>query len=504
MAPAKLWDAETAKPLGEPLRHTNDMEKSTFSPDGKLVLTGGMDDAARLWNAATRQPLGPPLPHDRGVGAVAFSPDGGTILLGGLDGTLRFVAGAAVEGAGPAAAPRRRRGVGGLPRTGRPPPWHRSPHSACVWGCDERSPPRHDVQPYPRSQCRLSTRMARRLPPAAGIRTCCCGMYPLRPSPRRQPHAQPFALQGGARLAVFTPGWPATADRRRKGGAGGGCLGRGDAPGARLVFSARDRGGGFGGEPRWASARRGLRRPHRAVVWDVEKSPGRGGAAPAPGTGEGVAFSPDGKATDNGLSGRSGAAVGRRHGPAERAVAASSGPVLAVAFSPDGRSLATGGGDGQRASGMWRPEWPLGPPQWHADAVAGGGVQPGRDATPDGGRDRTAAARPLAGAAGAARRQREQVRLWVEALTGLEWTSRARAAAARKRDGGPSPASGRAGGPPASSRGGSRLARATSVKLMAERKPVIMEETRVNPVPTVIGLLCVSRSSSRNTRRISA
>ena len=32
-----------------------------FSPDGKTVLTGSLDNTARLWDAATGRPLGPPM-----------------------------------------------------------------------------------------------------------------------------------------------------------------------------------------------------------------------------------------------------------------------------------------------------------------------------------------------------------------------------------------------------------------------------------------------------------
>ena len=56
-----------------------------FSPDGKTVLTGSEDKTARLWDAATGRPLGEPMTHQGMVSAVAFSPDGKTVLMGSGD-----------------------------------------------------------------------------------------------------------------------------------------------------------------------------------------------------------------------------------------------------------------------------------------------------------------------------------------------------------------------------------------------------------------------------------
>ena len=62
---------------------------AAFSPDGKMILTGGgahgAKGEARLWNAASGEPLGPPLPHDHQVHAAAFSPDGKTVCTGSGD-----------------------------------------------------------------------------------------------------------------------------------------------------------------------------------------------------------------------------------------------------------------------------------------------------------------------------------------------------------------------------------------------------------------------------------
>ncbi|HEV3260827.1 MAG TPA: protein kinase, partial [Gemmataceae bacterium] len=87
---ARLWDAGTGKPLGQPLQHQSLIVAAAFSPDGRAVLTGSLDNTARLWDAGTSKPLGQPLQHQGGVRAVAFSPDGRAVLTGSQDKTARL------------------------------------------------------------------------------------------------------------------------------------------------------------------------------------------------------------------------------------------------------------------------------------------------------------------------------------------------------------------------------------------------------------------------------
>jgi WD40 repeat protein/serine/threonine protein kinase/tetratricopeptide (TPR) repeat protein len=81
--PAQLWDTATGNPVGGSLRHPGQAHVVAFSPDGRIALTAG--GVVHLWDAATGKPVGPPLPHERRVQAAAFSPDGRILLTASMD-----------------------------------------------------------------------------------------------------------------------------------------------------------------------------------------------------------------------------------------------------------------------------------------------------------------------------------------------------------------------------------------------------------------------------------
>jgi WD40 repeat protein/energy-coupling factor transporter ATP-binding protein EcfA2 len=88
---ARIWDAETGKPIGEPLKgHEYALTSAAFSAEGTRIVTASEDKTARVWDAATGQPIGKSLKgHDDYVYSAAFSPDGKHIVTASRDKTAR-------------------------------------------------------------------------------------------------------------------------------------------------------------------------------------------------------------------------------------------------------------------------------------------------------------------------------------------------------------------------------------------------------------------------------
>ncbi len=85
-----LWDG--SRPLGQPLTgHEGWINSIAFGPDNRLLVSGSADETVRLWDVQNRQPIGEPLLGNGGaVWSVAVSPDGRKIASGNTDGTINL------------------------------------------------------------------------------------------------------------------------------------------------------------------------------------------------------------------------------------------------------------------------------------------------------------------------------------------------------------------------------------------------------------------------------
>lgn len=92
----QFWDVSAQTPIGAPMKaHYNWVRSVAYSPDGRRLVSGAgdadtSDGALILWDTETRRPLGEPIRgHTSGVLSVAYSPDGSHIASGSVaDGIL--------------------------------------------------------------------------------------------------------------------------------------------------------------------------------------------------------------------------------------------------------------------------------------------------------------------------------------------------------------------------------------------------------------------------------
>jgi hypothetical protein len=86
---AWVWDAQTGKLLTKSLRHESNLWCARFSPDGRRVVTASRDQTARVWDAQTGKPITGPLRHEDEVHTAQFSPDGLRVVTASQDRTAR-------------------------------------------------------------------------------------------------------------------------------------------------------------------------------------------------------------------------------------------------------------------------------------------------------------------------------------------------------------------------------------------------------------------------------
>ncbi len=77
---ARVWDARTGQPQGEPMKHDSMIFSARFSPDGRRIVTASADQTSRVWDAQTGQPITGPLKHGDALTLAEFSIDGKRVL----------------------------------------------------------------------------------------------------------------------------------------------------------------------------------------------------------------------------------------------------------------------------------------------------------------------------------------------------------------------------------------------------------------------------------------
>jgi WD40 repeat protein len=89
-ATARIWDSQTGKAIGPPLRHDRKrVLTADFSPDGQEIVTASQDGSARVWAVESGiERLR--FQHGNDVECARFSPDGRLIVTASWDGTARI------------------------------------------------------------------------------------------------------------------------------------------------------------------------------------------------------------------------------------------------------------------------------------------------------------------------------------------------------------------------------------------------------------------------------
>src|SRR5262249_9172419 len=77
----RLWNLATQKV--ETLAQGDEVDRVAFSPDGRLLASGGRDGRILLWDVLTRKRVDPPLVMGDAISSMVFSHDGRTIASGG-------------------------------------------------------------------------------------------------------------------------------------------------------------------------------------------------------------------------------------------------------------------------------------------------------------------------------------------------------------------------------------------------------------------------------------
>jgi WD40 domain-containing protein len=86
----ELWNVKTYKPIQRLARHLGGVNSVVFSPDGQVLGSAGQDGRIKLWHVTTGKPIWEVEGHASGVNTLVFTPDGGALVSGGYDRHLKI------------------------------------------------------------------------------------------------------------------------------------------------------------------------------------------------------------------------------------------------------------------------------------------------------------------------------------------------------------------------------------------------------------------------------
>ena len=86
----KLWDVQTGAGIKTLQGHGDRVYSVAFSPDGKILASGSLDNTIKLWDVQTGVCIKTLQGHGYSVYSVAFFPDGKILASGSLDNTIKL------------------------------------------------------------------------------------------------------------------------------------------------------------------------------------------------------------------------------------------------------------------------------------------------------------------------------------------------------------------------------------------------------------------------------
>ena len=86
----RLWNVDTQTEIGTLEGYTGEPDSILFSPDGRTLISRGDDNILRLWDVGTQTQIYTLEEHTGSLESVSFSPDGKTIAIGGIDNIVRI------------------------------------------------------------------------------------------------------------------------------------------------------------------------------------------------------------------------------------------------------------------------------------------------------------------------------------------------------------------------------------------------------------------------------